>query len=165
MSLGSAGRARIVCVALAAATLAGCGASERTLSPSAPSAGSSSSLGPAAPTVPADKLVGRWGLGAYLRDTDRARTEKEARSQCSNAYVIKAGSNGGVIMHLADEKEPEELYLKTSGGKTYLGPAGPAPMAEDREIISNDGRIMITRFMDPDVVKRYGTSIYIRCGA
>ena len=165
MSSVLAGRARIVCVALAAATLVGCGASERTLSPSAPSSGGSSSLGPAAPTVPADKLVGRWGLGAYLRDSDRPRTEKEARSQCSNAYVIKAGSNGGVIMHLADEKEPEELYLKTAGGKTYLGPAGPAPMAEDREILSNDGRIMIMRFMGPDVFKRYGTSIYIRCGA
>jgi hypothetical protein len=159
------GRARLVCVALATAVLAGCGASERTLTPSAPSGGGSSSLGPAAPTVPADKLIGRWGLGAYLRDSDRPRTEKEARSQCSNAYVIKAGANGGVIMHLADEKEPEELYLKTSGGKTYLGPAGPAPMAEDREVVSNDGKIMIMRFMDPDVFKRYGTSIYVRCGA
>ncbi len=55
--------------------------------------------------------------------------------------------------------------LKTAGGKTYLGPAGPAPMAEDRELVSNDGRVMIMRFMDPDVIKRYGTSIYVRCGA
>lgn len=164
MSLAIAGRARIVCVALAAATLAGCGASERTLAPSAPSSGGSA-LGPAAPTVSADKLVGKWGLGAYHRDSDRPRTEKEARAQCSNAYVIAKGPNGGVIMHVADEKEPEELFLKTAGGKTYLGPAGPAPMAEDRELVSNDGRVMIMRFMDPDVIKRYGTSIYVRCGA
>ncbi len=164
MSLAIAGRARIVCVALAAATLAGCGASERTLAPSAPSSGGAA-LGPAAPTVSADKLVGKWGLGAYHRDSDRPRTEKEARAQCSNAYVIAKGPNGGVIMHVADEKEPEELFLKTAGGKTYLGPAGPAPMAEDRELVSNDGRVMIMRFMDPDVIKRYGTSIYVRCGA
>jgi hypothetical protein len=165
MSSLSAGRARIVCVALAAATLAGCGASERTLAPSAPSSSGFSSLGPAAPTAPADKLVGKWGLGAYHRDSDRPRTEKEARAQCSNAYVIAKGPNGGVIMHVADEKEPEELFLKTAGGKTYLGPPGPAPMAEDRELVSSDGRVMIMRFMDPDVIKRYGTSIYVRCGA
>ena len=165
MSSATAGRARIVCVALAAVALAGCGASERTLAPSAPPSGGSSSLGPAAPTVPADKLVGKWGLGAYHRDSDRPRTEKEARAQCSNPYVIAKGANGGVMMHVADEKEPEELFLKTAGGKTYLGPSGPAPMAEDRELVSNDGRVMIMRFMDPDVIKRYGTSIYVRCGA
>ena len=165
MSSALTDRARIVCVVLAAATLAGCGASERTLVPAAPPSGGTAALGPPAPTVPADGLVGRWGLGAYLRDSDRARTEREARAQCSNPYVIKKGSNGGVIMHLADEKEPEELYLKTNGGKTYLGPAGPAPMAEDREIVSNDGRVMVMKFMDPDVIKRYGASIYVRCGA
>lgn len=166
MSSGMVGRARFVGAALMAAALAGCATSERTFAPTAaPSSGGGGALGPAAPTVPADRLVGKWGLGAYHRDTDRPRTEKEARAQCSNAYVIAKGSNGGVIMHLADEKEPEELFLKTSGGKTYLGPAGPAPMAEDREIVSMDGRIMIMRFMDADVVKRYGTSIYVRCGA
>jgi len=165
MNAATAGRARLVCVAIAAAALAGCGASERTLTPSAPPSGGSSSLGPAAPTVPADKLVGKWGLGAYHRDSDRPRTEKEARAQCSNPYVIAKGSNGGVIMHVADEKEPEELFLKTAGGKTYLGPSGPAPMAEDRELVSSDGRVMIMRFMDADVIKRYGTSIYVRCGA
>jgi len=166
MSLAMTGRARAICVALAAAALAGCGATERTLTPAvAPSSGGTAALGPPAPTVPADKLVGKWGLGAYHRDSDRPRTEKEARAQCSNPYVIAKGSNGGVIMHLADEKEPEELFLKTNGGKTYLGPAGPAPMAEDRELVSNDGRVMIMRFMDPDVIKRYGASIYVRCGA
>ena len=79
--------------------------------------------------------------------------------------MIAKGANGGVIMHLADEKEPEELFLKKGGAKIYLGPSGPAPMAEDREIVSMDDRIVIMRFMDPDVIKRYGTSIYVRCGA
>lgn len=166
MSSALLGRARIVGVVVAAAMLAGCGATERTLTPAvAPSSGGTAALGPPAPTVPADQLVGKWGLGAYHRDSDRPRTEKEARAQCSNPYVIAKGSKGGVIMHVADEKEPEELFLKTSGGKTYLGPPGPAPMAEDREMVSNDGRVMIMRFMDPDVIKRYGTSIYVRCGA
>lgn len=159
-------RAKLVGAFFVATALAGCGPSERIIAPSAPPpSGGTAALGPPAPTVPADQLVGKWGLGAYHRDTDRPRTEKEARAQCSNPYVIAKGAKGGVIMHVADEKEPEELFLKTSGGKTYLGPPGPAPMAEDREMVSNDGRIMIMKFMDPDVIKRYGTSIYVRCGA
>lgn len=142
--------------------LAGCSATERT---AAPTPGAPGALGPAAPTIPADRLVGKWGLGAFQRDSDRPRTEKEARAQCSNPYVIAKGPNGGVMMHLADSKEREELFLKTNGGKTFLGPAGPAPMLEDREIVSMDDRIIIMRYMDPDVISRYGTSIYVRCGA
>lgn len=151
------------CLGVAAVVaLAGCSATERKVAPTPAAPGA---LGPAAPTVPADKLVGKWGLGAFQRDSDRPRTEKEARAQCSNPYVIAKGPNGGVMMHLADSKEREELFLKTNGGKTFLGPAGPAPMLEDREIVSMDDRIIIMRYMDPDVISRYGTSIYVRCGA
>ncbi|MCC2104468.1 MAG: hypothetical protein KDJ20_10785, partial [Hyphomicrobiales bacterium] len=84
MSSALLGRARIVVVAVSATMLAGCGATERTLTPAvAPTSGGTAALGPPAPTVPADQLVGKWGLGAYHRDSDRARTEKEARAQCS----------------------------------------------------------------------------------
>ena len=41
-----------------------------------------------------DQLVGRWGLGAYHRETDRARTIPQAKAQCSNAYVA-AGPMAG----------------------------------------------------------------------
>ena len=43
------------------------------------------------------------------------------------------------------------------------GPPGPAGGEKDREIVSFDGRVMITRFIDPDAATRYGTSIYVRC--
>jgi hypothetical protein len=36
---------------------------------------------------------------------------------------------------------------------------------QDREIISFDGRVMLTRWIDPEVQGRYGTSVYVRCGA
>ena len=72
---------------------------------------------------------------------------------------------GGAMMHLADEKERTELVLKSAGGKTYLGPAGEAPLAEDREVVSIEPKLMIMRYADPDVAARYGTSIYVRCGA
>jgi hypothetical protein len=125
----------------------------------------SAPVAPAARTLPSDPLVGKWGLAAYHRDTDRPRTEKEAHAQCSNAYVIAKGPNGGVMMHLADEKEKTEIVLKSGGGKTYLGPAGEAPLAEDREVLSIEPNVLIMRYMDPDVAARYGTSIYVRCSA
>ncbi len=106
------------------------------------------------PEVPAtirpDELVGKWGLAAYNNPNDRARTEKMALAQCKQPYTIGAGSSGGVIMHLADQATPQELRIKGSAsGKNYIGPAGPPGDPQDREVISFDGRVLITRFVDP----------------
>ncbi|HXF89792.1 MAG TPA: hypothetical protein VNK48_15680 [Xanthobacteraceae bacterium] len=127
-------------------------------------------LGPAAPseTPPrytAEEIVGRWGVASYHRDLDRTRTEAAARRQCSKAYTISKGPNGGVMMHLADQPTPVELRIKTApDGKTFIGPAGEPGGAQDREIVSFDGRVMILRYTDPEVAGRYGTTIYVRCG-
>jgi len=115
-------------------------------------------------TIRPNEIVGRWGLASYQNPNDRARTEAAARSQCKNPYVIGAGTNGGVIMHLADEATPQELRLKGSpSGKNYIGPPGPAGSPQDREIISFDGRILVTRFVDKDAGVRYGNMVYVRC--
>lgn len=115
-------------------------------------------------TIRASEIVGRWGYAAYHKPEDRARTEAAARGQCKQPYVIGQGSAGGVIMHLADEATPQELQLKGSqSGKNYIGPAGPAGGEKDREIVSFDGRVLITRFIDKDASSRYGTSVYVRC--
>lgn len=111
-------------------------------------------------------LVGSWGLAAYHREADRARTEAAARGQCAQPYVIGRGPTGGVMMHLADAAQPRELRLKAGAmGKSYIGPEGPAGDAQDREILSFDGRTLIVRWVDPEVASRYGTMIYVRCGA
>jgi hypothetical protein len=121
-----------------------------------------------APEMPAtirpDEIVGRWGLASFQNPNDRARTEKMARDQCKQPYVIGAGQSGGVVMHLADQATPQELRLKGSpGGKNYIGPAGPTPGEQDREIVSFDGRVLITRFIDKDAAVRYGNMVYVRC--
>jgi hypothetical protein len=78
--------------------------------------------------------------------------------------VIGAGSSGGVIMHLADQATPQELRLKGSpSGKNYIGPPGPAGADQDREIVSFDGRVLITRFIEKDAANRYGNMVYVRC--
>ena len=132
-------------------------------SPSEPEPG----LAPEMPaTLRADEIVGRWGLASFQNPNDRARTEAAARSQCKQPYVIGAGSSGGVIMHLADQATPQELRLKGSpSGKNYIGPAGPAGGEQDREIISFDGRVLVTRFIEKDAATRYGNMVYVRCGA
>lgn len=124
---------------------------------------------PVAPEVPAtiraDELVGKWGLAAYNNPNDRARTEKMALAQCKQPYTIGAGASGGVIMHLADQATPQELRIKGSAsGKNYIGPAGPPGDPQDREVISFDGRVLVTRFVDPDAATRYQTMVYVRCG-
>jgi hypothetical protein len=124
-----------------------------------------SGLAPEMPaTIRADEIVGRWGLASYQNPADRARTEAAAKGQCKQPYVIGAGTSGGVIMHLADQATPQELRLKGSpGGKNYIGPPGPAGGEQDREIVSFDGRVLVTRFTDKDAATRYGNMVYVRC--
>jgi hypothetical protein len=112
-----------------------------------------------------EEIVGRWGFSAYHKDQDRARTEAAARGQCKQAYAIGRGPTGGVMMHLADSTQPEELRLKGGpGGKTYVGPAGAPGGPRDREVVSFDGRVLLLRWIDPEVAGRYGTAVYVRCG-
>ena len=77
---------------VAAALLAGC-AGEAPPPPVATTA---------APAVNIDQIVGKWGLAAYHRDSDRDRTVKEAKAQCGKPVVINKGPTGGVMMYLAD---------------------------------------------------------------
>jgi hypothetical protein len=123
----------------------------------------------AAPQVPpryrAEEITGRWGLAAYHKDADRPRTEAAARNQCKQPVVISMGPTGGVMMYLPDSSKLEELRLKGSqGGRTFIGAASDeAGGGQDREILSFDGRVMITKYVDPEIAGRYGTSVYVRC--
>jgi hypothetical protein len=149
--------------AFAAILLAGC-ATQMSVAPeaAAPPAGA-----PLPASIPAQDLVGRWGLAAYHNEADRARTETAARGQCRQPYNITRGQRGGIVMHLADQSQPTELLLKGGpDGKNYIGLAEePAGGQRDREIVAFDGRVLVTRFTDPEVAGRYGTSVYVRCGA
>ena len=136
-----------------------------SFSSSAPSAAPEPAPVPEMPaTIRPDEIVGKWGLASYQNPNDRARTEVAAKAQCKQPYVIGAGGTGGVIMHLADQATPQELRLKGSpSGKNYIGPSGPAGGEQDREIVSFDGRVLVTRFIDKDAATRYGNMVYVRC--
>jgi hypothetical protein len=113
-----------------------------------------------------ERLIGRWGIASFHSDKDRRRTESEARAQCSLPYVIAKGPTDGVMMHVADDAKLYELRLKGDAtGKTYIGFEAPPGDPQDREILSSSDRLMTMRFVDPDANRRYGTFVYVRCGA
>jgi hypothetical protein len=145
--------------------LGACGSMSLPSFSSAPPAAPEPSVAPEMPaTIRGDEIVGRWGLASFQNPNDRPRTEAAARAQCKQPYVIGSGSSGGVIMHLADQATPQELRLKGSpSGKNYIGPPGPTGGEQDREIVSFDGRVLITRFIDKDAAVRYGNMVYVRC--
>src|SRR5262245_34630649 len=114
--------------------------------------------------VRATEIVGRWGYAAYHKPEDRTRTEANARGQCKQPFVIGQGPSGGVMMYIADSTQLQELRLKgTQAGKDYIGPAGQTPGPQDREIVSFDGRVLVLKYVDPEVDGRYGTGIFVRC--
>jgi len=113
-----------------------------------------------------ERLVGRWGVASFHTGKDRQRTEREAKSQCSLPYTIAKGPTDGVMMHVADDSKLYELRLKgDTAGRTYLGFEAPPGDPQDREILSATDNLVIMRFVDPDANRRYGTFVYVRCGA
>ena len=165
VSLGYAQTVRNLSVVAALSIFLGA-CSSFSLSSPTPTVESQPGVEPALPsTIRADELVGKWGLASYQNPNDRARTEAQAKAQCKQPYVIGAGTSGGVVMHLADQATPQELQLKGSrSGKNYIGPDGPPGAEQDREVISFDGRVLVTRFVDKDAATRYGNMVYVRCG-
>lgn len=145
-----------IAAALALAACAGQGGSPTAMSPVAAEV---------PPAIKPQEITGRWGLAAFHNPQDLKRTEAAARNGCKQPYNIGMGPTGGVIMHMPDKTQPEELRMKGApGNKTYIGPPGePAGGMQDREITSFDGRVMTVRFLDPEVSGRYGTQIYVRC--
>jgi hypothetical protein len=123
---------------------------------------------PAAPIIPpslrAEDIVGRWGLASYHREQDRVRTETAARGQCSQAYVISRSPAGGVLMLGHDNPAVQDMNIKGSvEGKTYVGPGAESGSADDREVVSFDGRVLILKWVDPEIAGRYGNMVLVRC--
>jgi hypothetical protein len=149
----------ILLLAVSALMLAGCA----TQGPPAPEQPVPQQVLP--PAFPPQDIVGRWGLAAFHKADDQERTEAAASNQCRQPYIITLGPTGGVMMHIADQPQAEELRLKGApGGKTFIGPDGEVGGVQDREVISFNGRVLVLRWVDPEVQGRYGTMVYVRCG-
>src|SRR6266545_4369519 len=100
--------------------------------------------------------MGNWGFGG--------NPPPEQPPPGGQPFVIGQGPTGGVMMYLADQSQLQELRLKGGpGGKNYIGPPGPTPGPQDREIVQFDGRVMLMVFVEPEIAGRYGTGVYVRC--
>lgn len=116
------------------------------------------------PSISPEDIVGRWGLAAFHKPEDQGRTEAAARGQCKQPYVINR-STTGVTMLGHDNPSMQDMTIKASSeGKTYIGPDPEPGQVDDREVVSFDGRVLLLKWVDPEVAGRYGTMVLVRCG-
>jgi hypothetical protein len=160
LSMTGTPRMRAIGAILGMTLLGGCAYfSEPTAQPAVPAIQQSY-----ASSIPTEKLVGKWGIASFRDEADRPRTEKEARSQCRQPYVIAKGPTDGVLMHVADDAKLYELKLKGGpDGRTYLGFEAPPGHKQDREILSYSDDVIVMSFVTPSIAERYGTFVYVRC--
>jgi len=155
-------RVRYAAVVVAALGLAGCESMKNPFESSPPPAAAPT----ARPSIAPSDIIGRWGIASYHREQDRARTEVAARGQCKQPYLISGGQANGVMMLNHDSPNIVEHMIKASAdGKTYLGPGADPSAADDREVVSFDGRVLVLRWVDQEVASRYGIMVLVRCGA
>jgi hypothetical protein len=116
------------------------------------------------PSIHAEEIAGNWGYTSYHNEKDRARTQAAAKGQCSTPYTIEASASGGVMMLGHDNSQKQEMTLKGStDGKTYVGPGTEPAGSDDREVVSFDGKVLILKWVDPEVAGRYGNQVLVRC--
>ena len=152
---------------ISAVALAGCSGGMRM-----PSWGNDEPPPPAAPalalgtpSIQPDQIVGRWGIASFHKPEDQPRTEAAARGQCSQPYVINRSSEG-VAMLGHDSPQVQDMMIKASAdGRTYIGPGPDPATADDREVVNFDGRVLVLKWVDPEVAGRYGTMVLVRCPA
>jgi hypothetical protein len=158
---GSRARVASALVLTTGLTLAACQGTGNFFGSSSPPPAAST----ARPSIAASDIVGRWGLASYHRDADRPRTEAAARGQCRQPYVISGGASGGVMMLSHDSPNIVEHAIKASAdGRTFVGPGAEPAAQDDREVVSFDGRVLVLKWIDPEVAGRYGTMVLVRCG-
>jgi hypothetical protein len=158
-------------ILVAGFALAGCSGTNSSFSlpswgdsqPPPPQAGP---VGPAPrPSLAAEDIVGRWGIASFHKPEDQARTAAAASSQCTQPYIINRSSTG-IAMLGHDSPKVQDMVIKASAdGRTFIGP-GPEPGGgDDREVTSFDGRVLVLKWIDPEVASRYGTMVLVRCPA
>src|SRR5579884_2266019 len=74
------------------------------------------------------------------------------------------GRWGLAAYHKEEDRPRIEAAAAQQCSNPYVISPGPTGGRQDREVVSFDGRILILRWVDPEVQGRYGTMVYVRCG-
>ena len=100
------------------------------------------------------------------------RVEKSAQAFRTISEVATELDVPQHVLRFWESKFSQVRPLKRGGGRRYYRPEDidllrrirvGSVLVSDREIVSFDGRVLMTRFIDKDASSRYGTMVYVRC--
>jgi hypothetical protein len=106
-----------------------------------------------------EDLVGRWGVAAYWNDADASKVTAQARSFCSQPYVISKGANGAARMFEAFEGRPQDVMIQ---GNQIVAANGSA--RSTKAIQSWNGNTLVFNYVDEEAKRKYGNMVFVRCG-
>jgi hypothetical protein len=106
-----------------------------------------------------EDLIGRWGVAAYWNDADAAKTTVQAKSFCSQPYVISKGANGAARMFEAFEGRPQDVQIQ--GGQIVAVNGSPRAT---KAIQSWNGSTLVFNYTDDEAKRKYGNMVFVRCG-
>jgi hypothetical protein len=106
-----------------------------------------------------EDLIGRWGVAAYWDAADAVKTTAQAKSFCSQPYVISKGANGAARMFEAFEGRPQDVLVQ--GGQIV---AANGSARSTKAIQSWNGSTLVFNYVDDEARRKYGNMVFVRCG-
>jgi hypothetical protein len=112
-----------------------------------------------AQSLKTEDLLGRWGVAAYWNESDAARVTTQARSFCSQPYVISRGANGAARMFEAFEGRPQDVLVQ---GSQIVAANGSTRTS--KAVQRWDGTTLVFNYIDEEARRKYGNMVFVRCG-
>jgi hypothetical protein len=110
-------------------------------------------------TLRTEDLVGKWGVAAYWNEADSAKTIAQAKSFCSQPYLIAKGRNGGAVMFEPFDGKPREV--KAEGGRIVAADGSPSAA---KTVTSWNGATLVLNYVEDEPKRKYGNMVFVRCG-
>jgi hypothetical protein len=107
-----------------------------------------------------EELVGRWGVAAYWNDADASKVTAQAKSFCSQPYVISRGANGGAMMFEPFDGKPKEIRVQSG----QIVAADGSGSRTTKTITSWNGSTLVFNYIDEEAKRKYGNMVFVRCG-
>jgi negative regulator of sigma E activity len=107
-----------------------------------------------------EDLIGRWGVAAYWNEGDAAKITAQAKSFCSQPYIISKGKNGGAMMFEAFDGKAKEVVVQSGQIVAFDG----STRNTTKIIQSWNGSTLVINYTDEEAKRRYGNMVFVRCG-
>jgi hypothetical protein len=107
-----------------------------------------------------EELVGRWGVAAYWNEADAAKVTAQAKSFCTQPYIISRGANGGAMMFEPFDGKPKEIRVQSG----QIVAADGSGSRTTKTITSWNGSTLVFNYVDEEAKRKYGNMVFVRCG-